>query len=115
MAVTFLKNLTQVHQSGIADVINSAKDIPNTTVTFIKDGHYIKNIFIRNKFEFVSDVELEYCNGKKHYRVYFLVADREHVKQRSGYAQMTIGSKLAAAELVSFLAFIYRHRANSKE
>ena len=58
---------------------------------------------------------MDWCEDKKQFRVYILTGTRDEDKRRSGYCIMTIKTKLEAAALVQFYAFICKNRANNKE
>lgn len=105
----------QRKQVYILGAIKNLTGLPKVSMTFEKDGLDIKAINIRHEQQYVPDFRFEWCDYKKHYRVYILIADREHDKLNAGYCICTIGSGLAAMGFSVLYQFLHKHRANNKE
>lgn len=105
----------QRKQLNVWGILMNLRNLPKTNVKYEKDGADIKVINITHEQQYVPDFRLEWCNTKKHFRVYILIADRERDKTNAGYCICTIGTGLGAVGFAGLYTFLHKHRANNKE
>ena len=112
-------------QFSIFTVLTALRDHPKVAVTFAsihtgeddkqQEQRSINKIIITHLNKFVPDAEMEWCPVKKHFRVYFHMAERSEEKRRAGYSVFIIRTKLEATMFVQIYSFFCRNRANNKE
>jgi hypothetical protein len=114
MTVTTIKNPDQAKQHRILNTLKNLMMLPKVSVTSEENKEGICRIWLTHPQEYFPTFEMQWCPGKKHYRVYIHVAAIGYEKTNAGYSIFSIPNGFAAAAFVTFYGFIHKHRANSK-
>lgn len=110
------KRLENIQDNAARDkifrILKGLLDLPKVSLEKIDE---LRIFEIHHPQQFVPDFRFEWCEGKKHYRVYIKVASTEHDKENAGYTICTIGSQFAAMGFGAVYGFLHKHRANNRE
>lgn len=101
-------------QSRIYNVIKVLAGLNKTTIIRKEIVDYSR-FTIEHPQAYVPDFDFEWCDSKKHYRVYIHQAFTNEAKRRRGYCIAVINGPLAATEFVQMYKFLHKHRANNKD
>ncbi len=111
MTVTILNSLDKRKRLRIRNTLTGLELLPNVKIIDEDECNFIR---IKHRQEYIPDFELVWCDNKKHYRVYILIASTKHIKENNGYCIFTIPNQLAAMGFGTMYGFIYKYRANNK-
>lgn len=75
---------------------------------------FIKTITVKNRFKYVPDFRLDWCDRNNHFRVYILIASPKQDKVNTGFNVCTISNKKEATQFFNMYSYIFATRSNNK-